>query len=60
VMPEERLLMVVRSYHGNGLEAEPVLISVSADGRCEMTLDEGDSIVFDLAELRSVLDEEAA
>jgi hypothetical protein len=54
-MPEERLLMVVRSHHGNGLEAEP-----SADGRCEMTLDEGDSIVFDLAELRSVLDEEAA
>jgi hypothetical protein len=58
-MPDERLIMAVHRTRRVGTEAEPVLVSVSPDGRAELTIGDGDAYEFDLTELRSALGDAA-
>lgn len=55
-MPEPTLVMATRRHRRNVLEeAEPVLISVAADGYVEFVLDDGHGLDFDLRELAAAL-----
>lgn len=59
-MSDERLVMAVhRTRRAEWTDAEPVLVSVTADGRAEITVGEGDAYEFDLLELRSALEDAA-
>jgi hypothetical protein len=59
-MSDERLVMAIHRTRRTFADSEPVLISVSQDGRVELTISEGDAWEFDVVELRSALDQEAA
>jgi hypothetical protein len=55
--PRETLLMAARGVHED-MEAEPVLVAVDG-GHATLTLDDGETVDFDLRELRAALEDAA-